>query len=67
MTRWGLPFIGVLILKGAGIENTKPLSDTIMAMLVIAEGYSIIRHIYNINTGKDLPEMDVFDILMRKL
>ena len=67
MTRWCIPFIVVAIIRGAGIDGAEKLSNTIMGILIVAEGYSILRHIYNINTGKDLPEIDVFDALMKKL
>jgi len=67
MTRWCIPFIVVAIFRGAGIDGAERLSNTIMGILIVAEGYSILRHIYNINTNKDLPEIDVFDALMKKL
>lgn len=67
MTRWCIPFVVVAIIRGAGIDGAERLSNTIMGILIVAEGYSILRHIYNINTNKDLPEIDVFDALMKKL
>lgn len=67
MARWCIPFIVVAIFRGAGIDGAERLSNTIMGILIVAEGYSILRHIYNINTNKDLPEIDVFDALMKKL
>ena len=67
VTRWCIPFIVVTIIRGAGIDGAERLSNTIMGILIVAEGYSILRHIYNINTNKDLPEIDVFDALMKKL
>jgi hypothetical protein len=33
----------------------------------VSEGYSCLRHIYTINTGKDLPEIDAFELILQKV
>ncbi|MBO7691740.1 MAG: phage holin family protein [Methanobrevibacter sp.] len=45
-----LPLIVVLVLKGIGFENLEMVVTTIFSILIITEGYSIIGHIYSINT-----------------
>lgn len=62
-----LPMIVVVVLKGAGFENIQPLVGSIMGILIVAEGYSIIGHIYCINTGKNLPEIDGFEYAIKKI
>jgi len=61
------PMIVVIILKGAGFENIQPLINSVMGILIVAEGYSIIGHIYCINTGKSLPEIDWFEFAIQKI
>ena len=40
-------------------------STVIYSILIITEGYSIIGHFFSINTGKELPEIDAFEMLIR--
>ena len=63
MTRWCLPLIVVAILRGAGMWELEVASTTIFSILIVTEWYSIIWHIYSINTGKSLPEIDAFKLL----
>lgn len=63
MIRLSLPFIFVLILKGAGMENTKLIVDSIISILVLTEWYSIIWHVVSIDHWKQLPEIDAFEML----
>lgn len=67
LTKLILPSIVIIILKGAWFENTVIFASSIIGILIIAEGYSIIGHIYSINTWKSLPEIDAFEMLIRKL
>lgn len=59
-----LPLIVILVLKGVGFENLEMVTTTIMSILIITEWYSIIWHIYTINTGKELSEIDAFELLL---
>lgn len=59
-----LPLIVVLVLKGVGFDNLEMVTTTIMSILIITEWYSIIWHIYTINTGKELSEIDAFELLL---
>lgn len=67
VTKLLLPMIVVIILKGVGFENMKFLVSAIMWILIVSEWYSIIGHIYSINTGKKLPEIDAFEMLVSKI
>ena len=62
------PFVLVTVCRESGIDdaNATTAINSLMSLLIASEGYSIMRHIYNINTGKNLPEMQVFDILVEK-
>lgn len=65
-TRWILPFIVAWALKWTWI----PIDNLITAILwiiVFSEVYSIIWHIYSINTKEKLPELDAFKMLIWKL
>lgn len=59
-----LPLIVVLTLKWIGFENLEMVVTTIFSILIITEGYSIIWHIYCINTGKHVSEIDAFSYLL---
>lgn len=59
-----LPLIVVLVLKWIGFENLEMVITTIFSILIITEGYSIIGHIYCINTWKHLSEIDAFSLLI---
>lgn len=59
-----LPLIVVLVLKGIWFENLEMVVTTIFSILIITEWYSIIGHIYCINTGEHLSEIDAFSLLI---
>lgn len=63
LTRWMLPMIVIIILKGVGADDIELASTIIFSILIITEGYSIIGHIYSINTGEKLPEIDALKML----
>lgn len=58
-----LPMIVIIILKGVGADDIELASTIIFSILIITEGYSIIGHIYSINTGEKLPEIDALKML----
>lgn len=66
MTRWMLPLIVVVILRWVWAWDLEFVSTVIFSMLIITEWYSIIGHIYSINTdGSHLPEIDAFEALVQ--
>lgn len=60
LTRWMLPMIVIIILKWVWVEEIEVASTVIFSILIITEWYSIIGHIYSINsdTNEELPEID---------
>ena len=67
ITRLALPFIMIGALKWAWVSNPESLSYAIVGIIIVSEGYSCLRHIYTINTGKDLPEIDAFELILQKV
>lgn len=65
LTRWCVPFIVIAILKGAGFENIEFIATAMLSILIVAEWYSIIWHIYSINYKQDLPEIDALKLLLQ--
>ena len=65
MTRWMLPLIVIAILRWVGAGDLQMASTVIYSILIITEGYSIIGHFFSINTGKELPEIDAFEMLIK--
>lgn len=65
MTRWMLPLIVIAILRWVGAWDLQMASTVIYSILIITEGYSIIGHFFSINTGKELPEIDAFEMLIK--
>lgn len=65
-TRRLLPFIVAWALKRTWfpVEN---LITAILWIIVFSEAYSVIWHIYSINTKEKLPEIDAFKMLIWKL
>ena len=43
------------------------LISSIMWIMIVSEWYSIIWHLYSINTWKQLPEIDAFELLISKI
>lgn len=65
LTRWCIPFIVIAVLRGAWFENIEFISTAILSILIVAEWYSIIWHIYSINYKQDLPEIDALKLLIQ--
>lgn len=65
MTRWLFPFIVVGIFKWAWIDDMTTVTNMLLSMLIITEWYSIIGHIYSINTWKEMIEIDAFEMLLK--
>ena len=65
MTRWMLPLIVIAILRWVWAWDLQMASTVIYSILIITEWYSIIGHFFSINTGKELPEIDAFEMLMK--
>lgn len=59
-----LPMIFIFVLKWVGAEDISMLVTSVMSILIITEWYSIIWHIYSINTWKHLSEIDAFSMLI---
>lgn len=67
ITRRMLPFIVVWIFRGAWIEDMSTIVSMIISMLIVTEWYSIIGHIYSINTWKEILEIDAFEMILNFL
>lgn len=63
LTRWVLPMIVIIILKWVWANDIELASTIIFSILIITEWYSIIGHIYSINTWEELPEIDALKLL----
>lgn len=63
LTRWMLPMIVIIILKWVWANDIELASTIIFSILIITEWYSIIGHIYSINTWEELPEIDALKLL----
>ena len=68
-TRLLIPFVFSAVCRGAGVEFEfiTWAMTALMSLLIAGEWYSVMRHIYNINTKKDLPEIEVMDIVIQKI
>lgn len=64
LTRWCLPFIVIAVVRWAGFDSVDLIANIILGILIVAEGYSIIWHIYSINYKKQLEEIDALKLLM---
>lgn len=64
LTRWSLPLIVILILKWLWVWELEMATTVVFSILIVTEWYSIIWHIYSINTWKQLPEIDCFEMLI---
>lgn len=62
-----LPLIVVTILKWVWFQETEFFISAVMWILIIAEWYSIIWHIYSIKTNRQLPEIDAFEMLIERI
>lgn len=64
MSRWMLPMIVIWILRWAWAWDLETISTIIFSVLIITEWYSVIWHVYCINTWKKLPEIDWLERLL---
>lgn len=67
LTRWCFPFIVIWILRGAGFESSELIATAMLSILIVAEGYSVIWHIYSINYKQSLPEIDCLKMLFERI
>lgn len=63
LTRWMLPFIVIAVMRWAWFEKTDLIATVLLSILIVAEGYSVIGHIYSINYKQQLPEIDAMKAL----
>ena len=63
MTRWCLPFIVIAVMRWAWFEKVDLVSTVLLSILIVAEWYSVIWHIYSINYKETLPEIDAMKAL----
>ena len=63
LTRWLLPFIVIAVLRWAWFEKVDLISTAILSIIIVAEWYSVIWHIYSINYKQNLPEIDAIKML----
>ena len=67
LTRWCFPFIVIAVLRWAGFSEVDLISTAMLSILIVAEWYSIVGHIYSINYKETLPEIDCMKIMMRQI
>lgn len=67
LTRRCFPFIVIGVLRWAGFSDTELIATIMLSIMIVAEGYSIIGHIYTINYKQELPEIDCLKILMKSI
>ena len=67
LTRWMLPFIVIAVIRGAWFENVDFVSTALLSILIVAEWYSVIGHIYSINYKEELPEIDAMKALFERI
>ncbi len=65
LTRWLLPFIVIAVIRGAGFDNVGYVSTALLSILIVAEWYSVIGHLYSINYGEELMEIDALKLLFQ--
>lgn len=67
LTRWCLPFIVIAVLRWAWFDNVDIISTSILSILIVAEWYSVIWHLYSINYWEELPEIDALKALFQRI
>lgn len=67
LTRWCFPFIVIGVLRWAWFANTEMIVTAMLSILIVAEGYSVIWHIYSINYKEQLPEIDALKMLFQRV
>lgn len=65
LTRRCVPFIVIAVMRWAGFDNTDLIATSILSILIVAEWYSVIWHIYSINYKEQLPEIDALKMLFQ--
>ena len=65
LTRWCFPFIVIGVLRWAWFSSTELIATVMLSIMIVAEGYSIIWHIYTINYKQELPEIDALKLLFQ--
>lgn len=63
LTRWLLPFIVIAVMRWAWFDRVDLVSTAILSILIVAEWYSVLWHLYSINYGKQLAEIDALKLL----
>lgn len=63
LTRWCFPFIVIWVLRWAWFDSTELITTAMLSILIVAEWYSVIWHIYSINYKQALPEIDALKML----
>lgn len=63
LTRWCFPFIVIWVLRWAWFDSTELITTAMLSILIVAEWYSVIGHIYSINYKQTLPEIDALKML----
>ena len=67
LTRRCFPFIVIGVLRWAGFSSTELITTAMLSIMIVAEGYSVIGHIYAINYKQELPEIDCLKFLMKSI
>ena len=67
LTRWMLPFIVIAVMRWAWFDRVDLVSTAILSILIVAEWYSVLWHIYSINYKQNLPEIDCLKILIEQI
>jgi hypothetical protein len=67
MTRWCLPFIVIAVMRWAWFEKVDLVSTVLLSILIVAEWYSVIWHLYSINYGEQLQEIDAIKYLFQRI
>lgn len=63
LTRWCFPFVVIWVLRWAWFDSTELITTAMLSILIVAEWYSVIGHIYSINYKQALPEIDALKML----
>lgn len=67
LTRWCFPFIVIGVLRWAWFDSTELITTAMLSILIVAEGYSVVGHIYSINYKQHLPEIDCLKMLFERI
>lgn len=65
ITRRCFPFITIAILRWAWFDKVDLISTVLLSILIVAEWYSVIWHIYSINYWEQLAEIDSLKLLFK--